>query len=91
MPTPGTAQQSIADFFLRAHTAIQGAARPAHYYVIYDQVFRDLKSTRFATSADALEDPTHNMCYIYGRAKAIRICPAAYYADLVCTRATLLA
>lgn len=76
------------DFFLQAHTAIQGTARPAHYYVIYDQIFRDLKSTQFATAADALEDLTHNMCYLYGRAtKAVSICPPAYYADLVCTRA----
>lgn len=76
------------DFFLQAHTAIQGTARPAHYYVIYDQIFRDLKSTHFATAADALEDLTHNMCYLYGRAtKAVSICPPAYYADLVCTRA----
>jgi hypothetical protein len=28
------------------------------------------------------------MCYAYGRAtKAVSICPPAYYADLVCTRA----
>lgn len=76
------------DFFLQAHTAIQGTARPAHYYVIYDQIFRNLKSTQFTTAADALEDLTHNMCYLYGRAtKAVSICPPAYYADLVCTRA----
>lgn len=30
------------------------------------------------------------MCYLYGRAtKAVSICPPAYYADLVCTRARL--
>ncbi|KAH8691555.1 ribonuclease H-like domain-containing protein [Talaromyces proteolyticus] len=76
------------DFFLQAHTAIQGTARPAHYYVVYDQIFRDLKSTQFATAADALEDLTHNLCYLFGRAtKAVSICPPAYYADLVCTRA----
>jgi hypothetical protein len=28
------------------------------------------------------------MCYLFGRAtKAVSICPAAYYADLVCERA----
>ena len=28
------------------------------------------------------------MCYLFGRAtKAVSICPPAYYADLVCTRA----
>ncbi|RYP80553.1 hypothetical protein DL769_002401 [Monosporascus sp. CRB-8-3] len=62
------------DFFLQAHAAIQGTARPAHYYVVYDQIFRDLKvPTQFSTAADALEDLTHNMCYLFGRAtKAVR-------------------
>src|SRR5579859_159579 len=42
----------------------------------------------FQNAADALEDLTHNMCYLFGRAtKAVSICPAAYYADLVCERA----
>jgi eukaryotic translation initiation factor 2C len=77
------------DFFLQAHSAIQGTARPAHYYVVYDEIFRDMKLTpQFPTAADALEDLTHNMCYLFGRAtKAVSICPPAYYADLVCTRA----
>ena len=77
------------DFFLQAHAAIQGTARPAHYYIVYDQIFRNLKlPTPFSTAADALEDLTHNMCYLFGRAtKAVSICPPAYYADLVCTRA----
>lgn len=77
------------DFFLQAHAAIQGTARPVHYYVVYDQIFRDLKlPAKFSTAADALEDLTHNMCYLFGRAtRAVSICPPAYYADLVCTRA----
>jgi hypothetical protein len=77
------------DFFLQAHAAIQGTARPAHYYIVYDQIFRGLKlPAQFTTAADALEDLTHNMCYLFGRAtKAVSICPPAYYADLVCTRA----
>ena len=83
------------DFFLQAHAAIQGTARPAHYYVVYDQIFRGLMAKapaagvpHFASAADALEDLTHNMCYLFGRAtKAVSVCPPAYYADLVCTRA----
>jgi hypothetical protein len=77
------------DFFLQAHSAIQGTARPAHYYIVYDQIFRGLKlPPKFLTAADALEDLTHNMCYLFGRAtKAVSICPPAYYADLVCARA----
>ncbi|PGH08751.1 hypothetical protein AJ80_07789 [Polytolypa hystricis UAMH7299] len=79
------------DFFLQAHTALQGTARPAHYYIILDEIFtqkgRKTKQN-FASAADELEDLTHNMCYLFGRAtKAVSICPPAYYADLVCERA----
>ncbi|KAI0481304.1 RNA interference and gene silencing protein [Xylariaceae sp. FL0804] len=80
------------DFFLQAHTALQGTARPAHYHVVYDQLFRDPKvnkpSPMLPTGADSLEDLTHNLCYLFGRAtKAVSVCPPAYYADLVCERA----
>jgi hypothetical protein len=77
------------DFFLQAHTAIQGTARPAHDYVVLDEIFRDRElQPQFQNAADALEDLTHNMCYLYGRAtKAVSICPPAYYADMVCERA----
>ena len=38
--------------------------------------------------ADVLEDLTHNMCCLFGRAtKAVSVCRPAYYADLVCERA----
>ena len=77
------------DFFLQAHSALQGTARPAHYYIIYDQIFRQRPlQAPFASAADALEDLTHNMCYLFGRAtKAISKCPPSYYADLLCDRA----
>ena len=77
------------DFFLQSHAAIQGTARPAHYYMVYDEIFREQKVlSPFNSAADALEDLTHNMCYLFGRAtKAVSICPPAYYADLVCERA----
>ena len=77
------------DFFLQAHTAIQGTARPAHYYTIYDEIFRcRMVQQPFQSAADIVEDLTHNLCYLFGRAtKAVSICPPAYYADLVCERA----
>lgn len=64
-----------------------GTARPAHYTVLLDEIFRpDYKDK----AAHELERLTHEMCYLYGRAtKAVSICPPAYYADLVCTRARL--
>ncbi|KAK3332061.1 hypothetical protein B0T19DRAFT_93634 [Cercophora scortea] len=75
------------DFFLQAHASLQGTARPAHYTVLLDEIFRaDFGSE----AANVLEKVTHEMCYLYGRAtKAVSICPPAYYADLVCTRARI--
>jgi eukaryotic translation initiation factor 2C len=79
------------DFFLQAHTCLQGTAKPAHYYVVLDEIFGkgNLKKPHpFPNAADTLEDLTHNMCYLFARAtKAISICPPAYYADLACERA----
>ncbi|KAK0742478.1 ribonuclease H-like domain-containing protein [Apiosordaria backusii] len=75
------------DFFLQAHASLQGTARPAHYTVLMDEIFRPSYG---AEAANNLEKVTHDMCYLYGRAtKAVSICPPAYYADLVCTRARI--
>lgn len=79
------------DFFLQAHTAIKGTARPAHYFTVWDEIFAHQKTAQgspFQNAADILEDLTHRMCYLFGRAtKAVSVCPPAYYADLVCERA----
>ncbi|KAH6717463.1 ribonuclease H-like domain-containing protein [Leptodontidium sp. MPI-SDFR-AT-0119] len=82
-------QNSTIDFFLQAHTALQGTARPAHYHTVLNEIFRSRKAQPpFQNAADALEDLTHNICYLFSRAtKAVSICPAAYYADLVYKRA----
>ncbi|KAK4164492.1 ribonuclease H-like domain-containing protein [Cladorrhinum sp. PSN259] len=73
------------DFYLQAHASLQGTARPAHYTVLLDEIFRALYKN---DAADQIQKLTHDMCYLYGRAtKAVSICPPAYYADLVCTRA----
>ncbi|PVH75571.1 hypothetical protein DL98DRAFT_536479 [Cadophora sp. DSE1049] len=60
-----------------------------HYHTVLDEIFRSRKAQPpFQNAADVLEDLTYNMCYLFGRAtKAVSICPAAYYADLVCERA----
>jgi hypothetical protein len=54
-----------------------------------DEIFSQHKIPRSTSNvADELENLTHNLCYLYGRAtKAVSICPPAYYADLVCERA----
>jgi eukaryotic translation initiation factor 2C len=80
------------DFFLQAHAALQGTARPCHYYIVHDEIFRQIYAKGvpppFQNIADVLEDLTHNMCYLFGRAtKAVSLCPPAYYADLACERA----
>jgi hypothetical protein len=76
------------DFFLQPHACLQGTARTAHYYVILDEIFRSRPvKAPHKNSADALEELTHNMCHLFGRAtKAVSLCPPAYYADLLCTR-----
>ncbi|KAI1141519.1 Piwi-domain-containing protein [Hypoxylon sp. FL0543] len=80
----GVTQATVWDFFLTAHQALQGTARPAHYTVLLDEVFRQSLGTE---AANGLENLTHEMCYLFGRAtKAVSICPPAYYADIVCTR-----
>ncbi|KAH8715284.1 Protein argonaute 5 [Beauveria bassiana] len=80
------------DFFLQAHAALQGTARPCHYYIVHDEIFRQLYAkaipTPFQNIADIVEDLTHKMCYSFGRAtKAVSLCTPAYYADIVCERA----
>ncbi|KAL6409509.1 hypothetical protein AUP68_05884 [Ilyonectria robusta] len=81
----GVTQARYWDFFLTAHAAIKGTARPAHYTVLLDEIFRPKYKSE---AANELEKFTHELCYLFGRAtKAVSICPPAYYADIVCTRA----
>lgn len=94
-PQPGTVvDRGISearhwDFYLQAHSALQGTARPAHYFTVWDEIFYPLHpGVGQGGAADKLQDLTHKMCYLFGRAtKAVSVCPPAYYADLVCTRA----
>ncbi|KAJ9129975.1 Protein argonaute 1D, partial [Pleurostoma richardsiae] len=97
-PKPGTVvdrgvtESRNWDFFLQSHAAIQGTARPAHYFVLLDEIFRARYARTvpppFQNVADVLEALTQSMCYTYGRAtKAVSVCTPAYYADVVCERA----
>lgn len=99
----GVTQARYWDFYLTAHCALKGTARPAHYVVLHDEIFghwhlKDLPKNASPKdvleagrkSVDDLEAITHHLCYIFGRAtKAISICTPARYADIVCTRARL--
>lgn len=67
------------DFFLQSHAAIQSTARPAHYFVVLDEIFRSRYAKSipqgFENVADVLEDLTQSMCYTFGRAtRAVSIC-----------------
>lgn len=83
------------DFFLQSHTAIKGTARPAHYYVLWDEILTNMKLDSVHESiepgiqpADRLERLTHSLCYLFGRAtKAVSIPAPVYYADIACERA----
>lgn len=83
------------DFFLQSHNAIQGTARPAHYIVLWDEIFTNhkLESVHQAVQpnvqpVDRLERVTHSMCYLFSRAtKAVSIPAPVYYADIACERA----
>ncbi|KAK3943790.1 ribonuclease H-like domain-containing protein [Diplogelasinospora grovesii] len=60
-------------------TVVIGMARPAHYFVLLDEIFH----ARYNV-ANVLEALTQSMCYTYGRAtKAVSVCTPAYYADVV--------
>lgn len=84
----GVTEAGVWEFFIQPHACLQGTARPCHYIVIFDQIFRARKPVLPHTNAaDALEELTHNMCHLFGRAtKAVSLCPPAYYADLLCER-----
>ncbi|KAH8758030.1 ribonuclease H-like domain-containing protein [Diaporthe sp. PMI_573] len=88
----GVTEARSWDFFLQAHAALQGTARPCHYYIVHDEIFRQIYAKAipppFQNIADIVEDLTHNICSLFGRAtKAVSLCPPAYYADLACERA----
>ena len=66
------------EFYMQAHQGLQGTARPGHYIVIKDDI---------GFNANSLEQVTHSLCYLFGRApKAVSYVPPAYYADILATR-----
>ncbi|RHZ55159.1 argonaute/piwi family protein [Aspergillus thermomutatus] len=85
----GVADEGLWDFYLQSHTAVRGTARPGHYVVIYDEIFRRYRGGDDPLSlvADDLQTLTHGLCYGYGRATRVpSVVPPVLYADLVCSR-----
>ncbi|KAF3935192.1 hypothetical protein ABW20_dc0110214 [Dactylellina cionopaga] len=67
------------DFFLQAHSAIRGTARPAHYFVVKDE--KDLTDTQ-------IQQLAHIWSHSFGRSmRSVSYAPPAYCADLACGRA----
>lgn len=87
----GITEEGSWDCYIQSHSVIQGTGRPAHYYVILDEIFRArARGARQSSvhAADELEKITQALCYVFGRAtKAVSICTPAYYADILCERA----
>jgi len=66
------------DFYLQSHAALQGTARPAHYFIVQNDMNR---------SVDDLRQITHELCYSYVRATVgVSYAAPAYYADRLCER-----
>jgi eukaryotic translation initiation factor 2C len=66
------------DFFLQSHSGLEGTTKPAHYFVLQN----DMNWT-----ARELQDFTHEICYTYARATlGVSYASPAYYADRLCER-----
>lgn len=85
----GVTQPKYWEFFLAAHFALKGTAKPTRYVVILDEVFEKTYKFDLTTNhAVHLENFTHDLSYLFGRAtNAVSVCTPAYYADILCTRA----
>lgn len=85
-PQPGTLVQDGCtapfeyDFYLCAHSAIKGTARPVHYFVLKDEA--NLKQ-------EELQNMIYEASYQYVRSTTpVSLFPAIYYAHLAAARGT---
>lgn len=93
-PLPGTVvdrsitRPALWDFYLVAQSAIMGTARPAHYVVMHDEIFRSKTINPDGRAADVLQELTHNVCYMMGRCtRSVSYSTPAFLADKYCERA----
>ena len=68
-----------------------GTARPAHNFVLQDEIFysypKETFPEPFKNPSDMLEQVIHNMCFLFGRATtSVSIPPPVYYADIAAER-----
>ena len=85
-PNPGTLVQDGCtapfeyDFYLCAHSAIKGTARPVHYFVLLDEM---------NMAQDDLQNMIYEASYQYVRSTTpVSLFPAIYYAHLAAARGT---
>ncbi|TDL23829.1 Piwi-domain-containing protein [Rickenella mellea] len=77
----GITSPVVFDYFLQAHSGLQGTSRPSHYIVIRDEN---------TFTADLLQEISYALCHSYARAtRSVSIPAPVYYADLVCSRADI--
>ncbi|KAF1849347.1 Piwi-domain-containing protein [Cucurbitaria berberidis CBS 394.84] len=81
---PGTLVDTVVtspyfqDFYLQSHDGLKGTAKPAHYFVLENEMGKTEKE---------LQEFTHQLCYTYVRATmGVSYAPPAYYADRLCER-----
>ncbi|KAK5745797.1 hypothetical protein LTR17_001299 [Elasticomyces elasticus] len=66
------------DFFLQSHNPLIGTGKPAHYFVVVNEM---------NLTSEQLQRLTNNICYLYGRStNAVSYASPAYYADRLCER-----
>jgi eukaryotic translation initiation factor 2C len=83
----GVTRPMYWDFYLQAQAPLQGSARPAHYIVIHDEIFTNSKANPDRKPVDVLQEVTHNICYMMGRAtRSISYSTPAFLADKFCDR-----
>ncbi|KAH5540707.1 hypothetical protein HBI27_098380 [Parastagonospora nodorum] len=69
----------FTDFYLQSHNGIKGTAKPAHYFVLVNEM---------EIGVSDLQHLTYNLCLSYVRATmGVSYAAPAYYADRLCERA----
>ncbi|KAI0074057.1 Piwi-domain-containing protein [Panus rudis PR-1116 ss-1] len=72
-------QNKNHDFFLLSHQGLIGTSRPAHYFVLRNDM---------NASISALENVAYYLCHVYASAtRSVSIPAPVYYADLACANA----
>ena len=75
------------DFYMQPHKPLQGTARPCHYIILHDEVFRNVKPPPGLNAADYVQKILHNLCYSFQvSTTSISQNPACFYADRLCDR-----